>query len=86
MKNVAVVGVQEIMTAAASSAMLMGKFISKCEIEIMNKYVRRCPYPDRKAAAASNLHVELHSIDEAYDAGDTGAVSCQMNEPRTEVI
>lgn len=86
LKNVAVVGVQLIMTAAASSAMLMDRIISKCEIEIMIMYVRRCPYPYRKAAAASNLHVELYSIDEANNACDTGAVSCQMNEPLIEVI
>lgn len=66
--------------------MLMGRFISKCEIEITNMYVRRCPYPDRKAAAASNLHVELYSIDEANDAGDTGAASCQIIEPQIEAI
>lgn len=80
------VGVQEIMTAAASSAILMGSFIIKCEIEILNMYVCCCPYPDRKAAAASNLHVELYSIDEANDAGDTGAVSCQIDEPRIKFI
>lgn len=66
--------------------MLMGRFISKCEMEIINMYVRRCPYPNRKAAAASNPHVELYSVDEANDAGDTSAASCQMNEPRIGVI
>lgn len=72
-KNVAVVGMQQTMTAAASSAML-GRSVSKWKAKILNVYVRRCRYRDHKVAVVITHCVELHSVDEANDAGSTRAV------------
>lgn len=80
LKNVAVVGMQQIMTAAASSAMLSTS-VSKCEAEIMTLYVRRCRYWEHKAAVVISHCVELHSVDEANNAGSTRAVPSQINNP-----
>lgn len=73
LRNVAVVGMQQTMTAAASSAML-DRSVSKWEAEILTVYVRRCRYRDYKVAVVVTHCVELYSVDEANDAGSTRAV------------
>lgn len=86
LKNVAVVGAQQIMTAAASSAML-GRFVSQSGTEILTVYVRSCPNRVRKAAVVIIIHcVKLYSIDEANNAGYTGAVFCQINNPQINIM
>lgn len=85
LKNVAVVGAQQIMTAAASSAML-ARFVSQCEREVPTVYVRCCPYLDRMAAVVIIDRVKLYSIDEPNDAGCTGAVFCQINNPLINIM